>query len=166
MTDQYRLLAAVIAAHPNHSVVGRTRLQKTIKLLQRLGLPTTYGYLIHFYGPYSEDLQSDVTLLETMGMVTEAPVQTISGGGMYYVIKATAGADAALVKSLANQIQIMAGADLTVLELAATYDAFREAGSAHDEAMVRLRRKKGTKLDNGNDKAALELLRELHLPFR
>jgi uncharacterized protein YwgA len=165
MIDQYRLLAAVIATHPNRSVVGRTRLQKSIKLLQRLGLATRYGYLIHFYGPYSEDLQSDVTLLETMGMVTEAPVPTRSGDGMYYVIKATTGADPALVEGFAKQIQIMADADLTVLELAATYDAFREAGSAHDEAMLRLRRKKGAKLDNGNDIAALKLLRELHLPF-
>jgi hypothetical protein len=34
--EQERLLAAVIAAHKDRQVTGRTRLQKTIKLLQRL----------------------------------------------------------------------------------------------------------------------------------
>jgi hypothetical protein len=47
--------------------------------------------------------------------------------------------------------------------LAATYDAFREAGSDHEEAIKRLRRKKGSKCDNGNQEKALELLVALGL---
>src|SRR5207253_2439929 len=69
--EQERLLAAVIAAHENHQVVGRTRLQKTIKLLQRLGLPTDYGYMNFFYGPYSEAVQTDIRLLAHQGLVSE-----------------------------------------------------------------------------------------------
>ena len=39
-TGNFWWLAGVIAAHDGRRVVGRTRLQKTVKLLQRLGLPT------------------------------------------------------------------------------------------------------------------------------
>ena len=69
--ESFRWLAGVIAAHPDQQVVGRTRLQKEIKLLQRLGLPTDYSYSTHFYGPYSEELQAEIGLLESIGIVTE-----------------------------------------------------------------------------------------------
>jgi uncharacterized protein YwgA len=163
MVEQFRLLAAVIAAHPNREVVGRTRLQKTIKLLQRLGLDTSYGYSIHFYGPYSEDLQSDVTLLETLGLAEEIARPTRGGDGKYYVIRAGENADPKLVKSFKTQIDLMAATEQTILELAATYDAFREEGSSPSDAMDRLRRKKGSKCDDGNDKKAKSLLKQLGL---
>lgn len=163
MTEQYRLLAAVIAAHPNREVAGRTRLQKTIKLLQRIGLSTSYGYSIHFYGPYSEDLHSDLTLLKNIQLATEESRQSRSGDSTYYLIHATEAADSSIVKEFQWAIDIMAKSASTVLELAATYDAFREEGNGEEDAMVRLRRKKGSKCDNGNDRQALILLRELKL---
>lgn len=64
--ERFQWLAAVIAAHPEHKVIGRTRLQKTVKLLQRLGVPTRFGYKLHHYGPYSEDLQSEIGLLQIL----------------------------------------------------------------------------------------------------
>jgi len=54
-------------------------------------------------------------------------------------------------------------AQTVVLELAATYDAFREEGADHEEAIERLRRKKGSKCDGGNQEKALELLASLDL---
>jgi hypothetical protein len=42
MKERFRWLAAAITAHPDRKVVGRTRLQKEIKLLQRLKFPTEY----------------------------------------------------------------------------------------------------------------------------
>ncbi|KKL80241.1 hypothetical protein LCGC14_2006760, partial [marine sediment metagenome] len=42
--ENYRWLAGLIAAHPERKVVGRTRLQKEVKLLQRCGFPTDYSY--------------------------------------------------------------------------------------------------------------------------
>jgi len=166
MIEEYRLLAAVIAAHPHGEVIGRTRLQKTVKLLQRLGLPTSYGYTIHFYGPYSEDLQSDVTLLENVSLAREEPRTTKAGDNTYYVVKAAALADRTLVSDLQPKIDILAKEDPVVLELAATYDAFREEGNDHGEAMRRLKRKKGSKISDGNDAKALELLRRLGLPSK
>jgi Dynamin family len=65
---------------------------------------------------------------------------------------------------LGAEIDLMQNADAVVVELAATYDIFRTMKSNHEDAMMRLRRKKGSKCDNDNDKQALELLRELGLP--
>ena len=85
--ENYRLLAGLIAAHPDHKVAGRTRLQKEVKLLQRLGFPTDYSYTIHFYGPYSEGLQADTCLLEAFGMVEETS-QMSKEGNPYYILRA------------------------------------------------------------------------------
>lgn len=161
--ERYRLMAAVIAAHPNSRVVGRTRLQKTIKLLQRLGLPTDYHYMIHFYGPYSEGLQSEISLLEQMGIITETANAT-QEGKPYFILTAKADVDLPDVGQFRDKINILAGADPTELELAATYDAFREMGMDHQSALEALRIKKGSKCAGGNEKNAITLLSQLGLP--
>jgi uncharacterized protein len=161
--EKFRYLAGVIAAHPNRRVVGRTRLQKTVKLLQRLGLPTDYDYMIHFYGPYSSGVQSDIGLLEQLGAITEK--QEISqDGSPYYLIDATPEMGLPEIEPFQKYINVIGQADQVVLELAATYDSFREGGSNHEESLARLRRKKGIKCKEGREKKALELLRKLGLP--
>jgi len=166
MMEKYRWLAAVVAAHPKHTVFGRTRLQKTVKLLQRLGAPMDYDYMIHFYGPYSEGVQSDIGLLESFGLVEEKQCMS-QDGSPYFVLQATEPA-----KKLAERpevtkfhaaIQTMSESDAVVLELAATYDAFREMGDDHKTALERLKRKKGTKCEQGRTAKALALLKTLGL---
>ena len=73
--EQYMWLVSVIGAHSNRAVEGRTRLQKTIWFLQRLGLPTDYSYKMHFYGPYSEDVQADLRLVQKLEAVFEKEVR-------------------------------------------------------------------------------------------
>ena len=129
MTEKFRWLAAVIAAHPDHRVVGRTRLQKTVRLLQRLGAPLDYAYMIHFYGPYSEGVQADIGLLENLGMVTEE-VKISREGAPYSILSAGPEAiklaNAPELKPFLPAIKTMSDTDAVVLELAATYDAFRK----------------------------------------
>ncbi len=161
-TGQFWWLAAVIGAHEGGQVIGRTRLQKTVKLLQRLGLPTDYLYTIFFYGPYSEGVFSDVRLLEQLGLVKETERSTPEGAYLYAAQATTT--DLPDVERFRPAIRRMEKADAVVLELAATYDAFREMGADHTEAVERLRRKKGAKCDSGRQEAALALLRELGLP--
>ena len=164
--ERFRLLAAVIAAHPERQIIGRIRLQKTIKLLQRIGLPTDYDYMLHFYGPYSEGLQAEIGLLEHLGLVEEEPHRSAEDRP-YYVIKSKP--EAALKgveEEFGDAIKLMALSDPVVLELAATYDAFREIGMTHEEALLAVRRKKGAKCGNKNDERALELLAKLDLPTR
>jgi uncharacterized protein YwgA len=166
VTEKYRWLAAVIAAHPNHRVVGRTRLQKTVRLLQRLGAPLDYAYMIHFYGPYSEGVQADIGLLENLGMVTEE-AKTNREGAPYSILiagpEAIKLASAAELKPFLPAIKTMRETDAVVLELAATYDAFRKTGDDHKTAIERLGRKKGTKCDNGRVQKAMAILKTLGL---
>jgi hypothetical protein len=166
MMEKFRWLAAVVAAHPEHKVVGRTRLQKTVKLLQRLGAPLDYDYMIHFYGPYSEGVQSDIGLLESFGFVEEKECMS-QDGSPYFVLHASADAQKLAgrpdVKKFHSAIQAMSDADAVVLELAATYDAFREMGDDHKTALERLKRKKGTKCEQGRTAKALTLLKTLGL---
>lgn len=166
MIGNFMWLAAVIAAHPEHKVVGRTRLQKTVKLLKRLGAPLDYDYMIHFYGPYSEGVQADIGLLEKLGVVREEPHTSVDGSS-YYVFEARGEAiDLAaseIMKPFQLGIDLMGQTDPVVLELAATYDAFREVGADHPTALERLRRKKGTKCEGGREASALSLLKKLNL---
>jgi len=164
MMEKFYWLAAIIASHPHRTVVGRTRLQKTVRLLQRLGAPIDYDFTIHFYGPYSDGVSSDIGLLEKLGLVTETPDLTFDGSPFYRITGSsdtTQFAEDSNFKGYEKYIEIMSHAETTVLELAATYDAFREMGSNHDEALDRLRRKKGRKCDNGNLEEALKLLASL-----
>ncbi len=162
--ERFRLLAAVIAAHPEGHIVGRTRLQKTIKLLQRLGLQTDYDYMLHFYGPYSEGLQAEIGLLENLGLVEEK--QSVSRGDRpYYTIKSKPGAALQEVEEqFGDAIKLIADADPIVLEIAATYDAFRETGMTHEKALEAVRLKKKAKCKHNNDRHALALLKKLGLP--
>lgn len=158
--QRYQLLASVIAAHPSGKVVGRTRLQKTVKLLQRLGLQTNYAYTNHFYGPYSEDLQADVHLLGVMGSVKETP-KASAEGTPYYVIEAKE--SESLPDEYRPIVERLARQDPVVLELAATYDSFIEMGVTRDRARELLRLKKGEKCAGGNEERALDLLQQLDL---
>ena len=161
--ERFELLAAVIAAYTDGKVPGRTRLQKTVRLLQRLGFPTDYGYMLHFYGPYSEGLQAEIGLLVRLGLVKETCGET-QDGRPYYVIEATEQSHLPQIdEKYRRGIRVMAKADPVVLELAATYDAFIDMGMEGNEALEALRRKKGTKCDDGNDVRALDLLKELGL---
>ena len=162
-TGNFWWLAAVIAAHDGMRVVGRTRLQKTMKLLQRLGLPTDYRFSIFFYGPYSEGVFGDSRLLQQMGLISE---QERAGGDGAPHFEMTARPEA-VMEEMARwrpAIDAMQEADLVVLELAATYDAFREMGSDHEEAVARLKHKKASRWTEERHARALELLRRLGLP--
>lgn len=161
--EEFRWLAAAIAAHPRRQLSGRTRLQKTIYLLQRCGFPTTYTYTLHFYGPYSEELVSDAELLDTLGLVAETVEDGVNRP--YYRYIAREDIDTEEVDVFAAEIALLADAGPVVLELAATYDAFRELGYGHEEAMRRVKLKKGaTKCTPANLDAALKLLSALSLP--
>jgi uncharacterized protein YwgA len=163
MKERFRWLAAAIAAHKDRKVVGRTRLQKEIKLLQRLGFPTEYSYTLFFYGPYSEGLHADISLLQAFGLVSEEE-RSSQSGDTYFVLTASPDAVMPDTARYSHFIDLMQDAEAVVLELAATYDMFRTMNSDHKDAMIRLRRKKGSKCDNKNDEKALKLLRELGLP--
>lgn len=160
--ENQRLVAALISAHPDQQVVGRTRLQKEVRLLQRLGFPTDYPYTIHFYGPYSETLQADIGLMDVMGLLCETREQNAEGNN-YYILRASDSAELPDISKFEPYIKQLLDANPIVLELAATYDAFLEQGGTQEDILARLRQKKGEKCTQENVEAAISLLKSLDL---
>ncbi len=163
MVEKFRWLAGVIAAHPNHRVEGRMRLQATMLLLQELGLPTDYGYRRFFDGPYSEGLYADVGLLVHFGFV-EQTRKSDDGETFWYALTASSEAVLPQIKPFQKYIDVMQAASPHVLELAATYSIFRAQGDGHSEALEGVRRKKASKCQGNNMELALDLLEKLGLP--
>jgi uncharacterized protein YwgA len=160
MTPNFRIVAALIEAHPNRQVPGRARLQRTVCLLQHAGMPTDYKFSIQFRGPYSEELRADLSVIQSLGLGCEE-VHVGENGDEFFVVKATTEAKSPTVDRFREMIQTLAKADSTVLELAATYDTLRGMRSDHADAIRRLRSKKGTKCDGGRLEAALGLVQSL-----
>jgi uncharacterized protein YwgA len=161
--ENYRLVAGLIEAHPDREVVGRTRLQKTVRLMQRIGMGTDYIFSIHAHGPYSEELQSDILVLERVGLGSEES-RCLQGEDSRSVIRATPRARNTRIEPFRGFIQSLANAEQNVLDLAATYDVFREMGSDHADALRRLRAKRGSKFDGKSVDTAISLLKSLGLP--
>jgi uncharacterized protein len=160
--EHFRWVAGLIAAHPDRKVVGRTRVQKTVYLLQRKGFPTALSYSLHFYGPYSTGLNSELRVVEQLGLVKEERIER-QQDSEYYVFRASPEAE---LPEMAPWLPILApirDAGDIPLELATTYDAFREMGYSKVQAMERLRMKKGDKCTPENVEGAMSLLRQLGL---
>jgi len=85
-------------------------------------------------------------------------------GTDYYVLTAAAAALKPEVDVLRHYVDLFSQQTLVTLELAATYDAFRQMGLSHDESLSRLRAKKGEKCAGGREAMAIELLGRVHLP--
>src|SRR5205814_383018 len=97
--------------------------------------------------PYSEDVQSDIGLLKHFNLVEETLQQ--GQGEPYYIMRASDQATLPELERFRKPIELMSKTDATTLELAATYDAFRESGDSHEQALERVRRKKGSKCEGG-----------------
>lgn len=98
-------------------IVGRTKLQKTVAILELSGLGPGFSYSYHFYGPYSEELTSAVDRAVLLGLMEEQE-RVAAWGGRYSVYHAPR-----VEPDLAEKremVQIAAGADSLVLELAVT----------------------------------------------
>jgi len=155
--EHYAWLVSVIGAHNNRRVLGRIRLQKTVWFLQRLGLPTDYAFRMHFCGPYSEDVQADLRLVEKLGAISEQVV----GAGYEYVAE-----DTALVRDVGEfkkAISILEAHTSVVLELAATTDWFVDYGYPLDAALDAMRRVKHDKWSEEHESLVRELLVALGL---
>jgi hypothetical protein len=73
-TREHALLALVIREAQSVASVGylgRTALQKIVYFLKALGVPTRYQFEIHRYGPYCDQITSDIDLLLADGIVLD-----------------------------------------------------------------------------------------------
>jgi len=137
MLDNYERLAAVIAATGD---IAPERLQRLVFVLQALGAPLSYMYQMNFERPYSEDLESDLTLLVSQGLLES---ERDRRGEVLRVgpTKATAaflerGED---VRRYSKAIEELQKADPRILNFAATFGAWRELRYEVPTALKRTR---------------------------
>ena len=150
-------------------IVGKIRLQKIVYLLDQIGLNSGFSYEYHHYGPYSEDLAEKVEDDVIFGELQALRRRRQSDGVPYVADRAEVAAkDEPNGKSLGNDrfrraLREMQNRSATVLELAATahWLAVIEGRSDWSEE---LRRRKGSKVENGRERQALDLLHDLGLP--
>ena len=61
-------------------LTGRTRLHKTVCLLELAGEDLGFSFSYRHYGPYSENLASAVSFARDLGLIEEEEVSTRWGG--------------------------------------------------------------------------------------
>jgi hypothetical protein len=164
-------VAAVVDA-AGGELVSRVRLQKTVYLLDQLGLASGFTFEYHHYGPYSRDLDSATGDAKALGVVREEIRHRAGDGASYSVFvlpQPGSSKEEALGKlsrsTAAGLVHKFAGIHVTVLELAATVDwLWRYEGCL--DWRTEIARRKPMKVGNGRLERAIALLNELGLPPR
>lgn len=147
-------------------LVSRIRFQKIAYLLDQLGAESGFDYSYHHYGPYSRDLDSAILDAEAFGLLKEEYGYRKSDGARYSVfVHRAEGKEFSCLKDdrLRNVTKRLATENVTVLELAATAHWLAEFEKV-DDWKAEIRRRKGSKTDNGRLEEATKLLAEVGLP--
>ncbi len=113
-------VVAVIQA-AGGELVGRTRLQKTIYLLEIAGFLGEFDFrdIGRHYGPYSEDLSQAVTVRTSSSGTSQRGERRADWGGAYSVYRAT-GTPPEIPAAMKSLISLSSNANPVALELAAT----------------------------------------------
>lgn len=150
-------------------MVGRVRLQKSVYLLDQMGMDSGLSFDYHHYGPYSAELSDELDDEVVFGEIEEEARRRSRDGVPYSVFRvrnAQQDHGSTLGKlpwtEAQNALSEMEKASATVLELAATIHwlAFVERV---DDWQAELFCRKGVKTRHGRDRRALQLLRKLGL---
>ena len=158
------LLATRIIQDAGGELVGRTRLQKVVYLMQLAGFGEEFDFEYRHYGPFSEDLARGMDIAVAFGQVDEEEKQAAWGGrySIFHLKEAVAPSDG----QRAEFVQKAKGVNAVELELAATA-AFLFAVERTEHPWAETERRKPEKANNGRlerAKAAYEMLRSLSTP--
>lgn len=148
-------------------LTGRIRLQKTVYLLEKIGLQTGFKYTYHHYGPYSADLAEAVETASIFGMIKEVIEHRKSDGARYSRFdlksKPREEFDEFLNSDPAKSaISAFENESSTVLELAATAYWLKNEEKCPDWKSEIIRRK-GVKTAGGRLEKAVALLSSIKL---
>ena len=110
-------VAALVRA-AGGTLIGRTRFQKMVYLLQLAGFLNGFRFEYRHYGPYSEDLSRALLAARLEGELLEEE-RAASWGGSYSIYKAT-GPAPEVSSDMHEMIDISKSANPIALELAAT----------------------------------------------
>lgn len=120
---------------------GRKRLQKTVYLLQQMGVPYNEKFKYHHYGPYSSELQAEVDRLVRFELLNEtftgdAYVYEITSKGKDF-IREYSGLNGSSFEFPEHVAERIVGNSTSVLEMASTYAYLLEMGYKEAEAMAK-----------------------------
>lgn len=146
---------AAIVAHVGE-LVGRTKLQKTVALLELAGVGPGFRFSYHHYGPFSEQLATATDRAILLGLVKESP-RRATWGGHYSIFSADRRPDDNPAR--ARLIELASQADAVALELAVTA-AFIAEDEGLDEPWAVVADRKPEKASEKNLRAAKKLYRE------
>lgn len=161
-------VAAVVDA-AGGTLVSRVRLQKTVYLLDQLGLCSGFKYEYHHFGPYSRDLDIATSDAKALGVMREEIHNRASDGASYSVFilpEPGSSKEEALGKLDRTRadalVQKIARTHVTVLELAATIDWLWRQERCKDWR-TEIARRKPMKVEGQRLDQAIALLRDLGL---
>lgn len=170
MTKEREDVVAAVIGAAGGELTGRVRLQKTVYLMDQLGLKSGFTFRYHHYGPFSRDLDNAIADAKAFGLVEEAFEARQSDGATYSIfrLKGEARRDSfgKLGANKAGRLaELFAETNVTVLELAATVDwlwRFEKCADWRHE----ITKRKGVKVQGGRLDKAVALLGALGLPPR
>jgi uncharacterized protein len=166
MKEREDIVTAIVAA-AGGKLIGRVRLQKTVYLLDRLGLNSDFEYDYHHYGPYSRDLDNATADAKAFNLIEEEFDHRARDGAMYSIFRLKGEAKKEAFGNLKpgraeELVNLFTRTNVTVLELAATVDwLWREEGYA--DWRREITRRKGVKVQSGRLEKAVALLSEIGL---
>lgn len=165
MADISRVVVDVVALSGG-SLVGRTRMQKTIYLLDVVGLGSGASYYYYNFGPFSDEIADGISDSKFGGMLREQTEHRMSDGSPFSIFKTDKASEqihevgALPAGSVKKILQRFASCNSTVLELAATIHWLAKIEKVSDWPKELVRRK-GSKTQNGRMERAIDLLGEL-----
>lgn len=131
-------VAAVIHAAGGR-FVGKTRLQKTMCLLELSGYELGFDFFYYRHGPYSDDLSVAISDASALGLIQEE-TERAQWGGVYSVFSSKKEATFKLEDSAVELVEIAKKADSVELELAVTAAFLATTGSSDPWKEVELRK--------------------------
>lgn len=142
MSEPWEMVTDVVALSGGR-LVGKTRLQKTVYLLDACGLGSGFDFEYHHFGPFSAELAEAADGAWVMGTVDQEP-RTGSHGVPYVIFSTTApkpGALGGMTAAEAERLLTLMGQHSALdLEVAATLHYLRANGygdGAEAELIVR-----------------------------
>jgi uncharacterized protein YwgA len=161
------IVAAVLAA-AGGQLTGRVRLQKTVYLLDQLGMSSGFSFEYHHYGPYSRELDDATSDAKAFDLIEEKKAYRQSDGASYsiFTLKNSVSKHESFgrlsIEKTGALVHLFAGTNVTVLELAATVDWLWRS-ERYSDWKGEIIRRKGVKVQHGRLEKAVALLRQLDL---
>lgn len=175
---EHAVVAAVVQAAKKDCpdcYLGRTAIQKLVYFLHVLGVPMSFRFRIHHFGPYSETLASAVDWLQADSVITDAATSSnyssyVVGENFDEVVSSHSDRLAKHASTIEAVVNAMASLDPKELEVAATLDyAFRwvkargHIGPWRDETIKKFKEIKKEKFSNTKIEEWYESLMEAGL---